>query len=118
MKRTVLALTCLCLSVFVVGTAEFLIAGLLPQIGTDLRVSIPVPEQAVAGLRALGAVIAGPVVALATVRLLRIPAQPAGSSAEWPKSPESSNQTFSELWATATFQRSSGPPVSPECRPN
>jgi DHA1 family inner membrane transport protein len=70
MKRTVLTLACLCLSVFVVGTAEFLVAGLLPQIGADLQVSVPVAGQAVTAY-ALGAVIAGPVVAMGTVRLPR-----------------------------------------------
>ncbi|OUC95124.1 MFS transporter [Streptosporangium minutum] len=59
MKRTVLTLACLCLSVFVVGTAEFLVAGLLPQISADLRVSVPVAGQAVTAY-ALGAVVAGP----------------------------------------------------------
>ncbi|WP_052424061.1 MFS transporter [Nonomuraea candida] len=70
MKRTVLTLACLCLSVFVVGTAEFLVAGLLPQIGADLRVSVPVAGQAVTAY-ALGAVIAGPLVAMGTARLPR-----------------------------------------------
>jgi DHA1 family inner membrane transport protein len=70
MKRTVLTLACLCLSIFVVGTAEFLVAGLLPQIGADLQVSVPVAGQAVTAY-ALGAVIAGPVVAMGTVRLPR-----------------------------------------------
>ncbi|MFF5210441.1 MFS transporter [Streptosporangium sp. NPDC000396] len=70
MKRTVLTLVSLCLSVFVVGTAEFLAAGLLPQIGTDLRVSVAVAGQVVTAY-ALGTVIAGPLVAIATVRLPR-----------------------------------------------
>jgi MFS transporter, DHA1 family, inner membrane transport protein len=69
-KRTIFTLTSLCLSVFVVGTAEFLVAGLLPQIGDDLRVSVPVAGQAVTAY-ALGAVVAGPLVAMGAVRLPR-----------------------------------------------
>ncbi|RJL35731.1 MFS transporter [Bailinhaonella thermotolerans] len=70
MKRTFLTLVSLCLSIFVVGTAEFLVAGLLPQIGADLGVSVAVAGQAVTAY-ALGTVIAGPLVAIATVRLPR-----------------------------------------------
>jgi DHA1 family inner membrane transport protein len=69
-KRQFPVLAVLCASVFVVGTAEFLAAGLLPQIGSDLGVSVPVAGQVVTAY-ALGTVIAGPLVAIATVRLPR-----------------------------------------------
>ncbi|WP_433242313.1 MFS transporter [Streptosporangium sp. CA-135522] len=70
MKKTFPMLAALCVSVFVVGTAEFLVAGLLPQIGADLRIFVAVAGQAVTAY-ALGTVIAGPLVAILTVRLPR-----------------------------------------------
>ncbi|GAA2212261.1 MFS transporter [Nonomuraea monospora] len=70
MQRSSPAIAALCVSVFVVGTAEFLVAGLLPQIGSDLGVSVAVAGQAVTAY-AIGTVIAGPLVAMLTVRLPR-----------------------------------------------
>ncbi|MER6583699.1 MFS transporter [Nonomuraea sp. NPDC001023] len=70
MRRTFPVLAALCVSVFVVGTAEFLAAGLLPQIGSDLGVSVAVAGQVVTAY-ALGTVVAGPLVAIATMRLPR-----------------------------------------------
>ncbi|NUW39287.1 MFS transporter [Nonomuraea rhodomycinica] len=70
MRRTFAVLAALCVSVFVVGTAEFLAAGLLPRIGSDLGVSVAVAGQVVTAY-ALGTVVAGPLVAVATVRLPR-----------------------------------------------
>ncbi|MBN6050677.1 MFS transporter, partial [Nonomuraea sp. RK-328] len=67
MRSSIAALTA---SVFVVGTSEYLIAGLLPQVAADLGVSVPVAGQAVTAY-ALGVVIGGPLVTLATVRLPR-----------------------------------------------
>jgi DHA1 family inner membrane transport protein len=63
-------LAALCASVFVVGTAEYLIAGLLPQVGADLGVSVSTAGQAVTAY-ALGVVIGGPLVTMATARLPR-----------------------------------------------
>ncbi|WP_410663382.1 MFS transporter [Amycolatopsis sp. lyj-84] len=57
-------------SVFVVGTSEYLIAGLLPQVGEDLDVSVGTAGQAVTAY-ALGVVIGGPLMALLTSRLPR-----------------------------------------------
>ena len=70
MKKTFPVFAALCVSVFIVGTAEFLAAGLLPQIGSDLRVSVAVAGQLVTAY-ALGTVIAGPLVAVIAVRLPR-----------------------------------------------
>lgn len=55
---------------FVVGTSEYLIAGLLPQVGGDLGVSVGTAGQAVTAY-ALGVVIGGPLVTIATARLPR-----------------------------------------------
>lgn len=63
-------LAALCASVFVVGTSEYLIAGLLPQVGADLDVSVGTAGQAVTAY-ALGVVVGGPVMALLTARLPR-----------------------------------------------
>ncbi|MGK5673215.1 MFS transporter [Micromonospora sp. URMC 106] len=63
-------LVALCASVFVVGTSEYLIAGLLPQVGADLHVPIGTAGQAVTAY-ALGVVVGGPIVALVTARLPR-----------------------------------------------
>ena len=68
MRNAILA--ALCVSVFVVGTAEYLIAGLLPQVGADLGVSVSTAGQAVTAY-ALGVVIGGPLVTMATARLPR-----------------------------------------------
>ncbi|WP_344873109.1 MFS transporter [Nonomuraea antimicrobica] len=70
MKGPFAVLAALCVSIFVVGTAEYLAAGLLPQIGSDLGVSVAAAGQVVTAY-ALGSVIAGPLVAIATVRLPR-----------------------------------------------
>ncbi len=70
MKKNVLSLVALCVSVFVIGTAEYLIAGILPQVAEDLRVSEATAGQAVTAY-ALGVVIGGPLVAMATSRMPR-----------------------------------------------
>lgn len=66
MRNAILA--ALCASVFVVGTAEYLIAGLLPQVGADLGVSVSTAGQAVTAY-ATGVVIGGPLMTMATARL-------------------------------------------------
>ncbi|MGW2838583.1 MFS transporter [Streptomyces sp. NPDC001493] len=63
-------LASLCASVFVVGTSEYLVAGLLPEVGSDLDVSVGTAGQAVTAY-ALGVVIGGPLMALLTSRLPR-----------------------------------------------
>ncbi len=63
----ILALT---VSAFAVGTAEFVIAGLLPDIARDLAVSIPAAGQLVTAY-AFGVVVGAPLLAIATARLPR-----------------------------------------------
>lgn len=63
----VLALT---MCAFCIGTAEFVVMGLLPDIARDLSVSIPMAGQLVTGY-ALGVVIGAPILAVATGRLPR-----------------------------------------------
>lgn len=63
----VLALT---MSAFAVGTAEFVIAGLLPDIAHDLAVSIPSAGLLVTAY-ALGVVVGAPILAVATYSLPR-----------------------------------------------
>jgi DHA1 family inner membrane transport protein len=58
------------LCVFAVGTAELLVAGLLPQIADQLDVSLGAAGQAVTSY-AVGVVIGGPLVTAATARLPR-----------------------------------------------
>lgn len=70
MKKNVLSLAALTASVFIIGTAEYLIAGILPQVAGDLRVSEATAGQAVTAY-ALGVVIGGPLVAMATSRMPR-----------------------------------------------
>ena len=65
----ILALT---LSAFAIGVAEFVIAGLLPDIARDLSVSIPAAGQLVTAY-ALGVVIGAPVLAILTARMKRKP---------------------------------------------
>jgi MFS transporter, DHA1 family, inner membrane transport protein len=70
MRTSFAILAALCASVFVVGTSEYLVAGLLPQVGADLQVSVGTAGQAVTAY-ALGVVIGGPLVTVATARLPR-----------------------------------------------
>lgn len=68
--KSSLVLAALCASVFVVGTSEFLIAGLLPQVAEDLRVPVGTAGQTITAY-GLGVVIGGPVVTLLTARMPR-----------------------------------------------
>ncbi|MEV5573674.1 MFS transporter [Spirillospora sp. NPDC052269] len=70
MSRIFVLLAALGASVFVVGTSEYLVAGLLPQVASDLGVSVAVAGQSVTAY-ALGVVVGGPLVTAATVRLPR-----------------------------------------------
>ena len=70
MTRTHAILAALCVSVFTVGTAEYVVSGLLPQIGADLEVSVSTAGQAVT-VYALGVVAGGPVVAVLTAGMPR-----------------------------------------------
>jgi len=63
----ILALT---MSAFAIGVAEFVIAGLLPDISHDLGVSIPAAGQLVTAY-AMGVVVGAPVLAIATSKLPR-----------------------------------------------
>lgn len=55
----------LTLAVFGIGTTEFAIMGLLPEIAADLRVSIPKASLLVSGY-ALGVAVGGPILAILT----------------------------------------------------
>lgn len=57
---------------FVIGTTEFVIMGLLPEVAKDLRVSIPAAGLLVTGY-AMGVVIGAPILAILTARLPRKP---------------------------------------------
>ena len=65
-----LSLLILALSAFAIGTTEFVIMGLLPEVAVDLGVSIPGAGWLVTGY-ALGVAIGAPFMALATARLPR-----------------------------------------------
>lgn len=58
------------LLVFCTGTAEYLVAGVLPQVADDLQVSVAAAGQTVTAY-ALGVAIGGPIVTVATARLPR-----------------------------------------------
>lgn len=65
-----LPLLALAVSAFAIGTTEFVVMGLLPQMATDLGVSIPSAGMLVSGY-ALGVVFGGPLMAMATAKLPR-----------------------------------------------
>lgn len=65
-----LPLIALAVSAFAIGTTEFVVMGLLPQMAQDLDVSIPSAGMLVSGY-ALGVVFGGPLLAMATARLPR-----------------------------------------------
>jgi len=64
------ALIALALASFCIGTTEFVIMGLLPNVAHDLGVSIPQAGLLITGY-ALGVVIGAPIVAAASIRLPR-----------------------------------------------
>lgn len=65
-----LPLFALALASFTIGTSEFVIVGLLPDLALDLRVGIPSAGLLVTGY-AMGVVIGAPILAVATARLPR-----------------------------------------------
>ncbi len=65
-----LPLFTLALAAFAIGTSEFIIVGLLPDLARDLHVSIPSAGLLVTGY-ALGVVIGAPILAVATARAPR-----------------------------------------------
>lgn len=65
-----LPLLSLFLAAFTIGTAEFVIAGILPSVSSDLHVSIPTAGLLVS-VYALGVAVGGPVLALFTGRVPR-----------------------------------------------
>lgn len=65
-----IALWALAAGAFGIGTTEFVIMGLLPEVGADLGVSIPQAGLLVTGY-ALGVVVGAPPVAILTARLPR-----------------------------------------------
>lgn len=64
------SLFALALSAFAIGTTEFVIMGLLPEVAGDLQVSIPSAGWLISGY-ALGVAIGAPIMALLTARLPR-----------------------------------------------
>lgn len=68
--RPSLVLAGFVLLVFCTGTAEYLVAGVLPQLAADLSVSVAAAGQTVTAY-ALGVAIGGPIVTVLTARLPR-----------------------------------------------
>jgi DHA1 family inner membrane transport protein len=66
------ALIALAMGAFAIGTSEFVIMGLLPDVASDLAVSIPQAGLLVTGY-ALGVVIGAPILAVLTAELARRP---------------------------------------------
>ncbi|MFP5071513.1 MFS transporter [Pseudonocardia nantongensis] len=62
--------TVLALSIFVLGTSEFVITGLLPEMAGDLGVSVPEVGYLISAF-AVGMIVGAPVMAVATLRLPR-----------------------------------------------
>ncbi|MEU6576950.1 MFS transporter [Streptomyces sp. NPDC046805] len=65
-----LALLALAVGAFGIGTTEFVMMGLLPDVADDLRVSIPTAGHLVSAY-ALGVVVGAPLLAAATARMSR-----------------------------------------------
>ncbi|MCX7276697.1 MAG: MFS transporter, partial [Burkholderiales bacterium] len=65
-----LPLLALAVAAFGIGTTEFVIMGLLPDVAADLAVSIPSAGMLVSAY-ALGVAVGGPILAVATARLPR-----------------------------------------------
>ncbi|UYM07496.1 Cmx/CmrA family chloramphenicol efflux MFS transporter [Solicola gregarius] len=67
-RRLPLAVHVLALGIFCLGTSEFMLAGLLPQIAAGLDVSIPDAGMLISGF-AIGMLVGAPLMTLATLRL-------------------------------------------------
>ena len=67
-----LALLALAVGAFGIGTTEFVMMGLLPDVAADLRISIPTAGHLVSAY-ALGVVIGAPLLAAVTARMPRRP---------------------------------------------
>ncbi|KQU73796.1 arabinose transporter permease [Aminobacter sp. DSM 101952] len=67
-----LPIIALAVASFCIGTTEFVIMGLLPEVAADLGVSIPAAGLLVTGY-ALGVVIGAPIIAVGTAKLPRKP---------------------------------------------
>jgi len=65
-----LALLAVAVGAFGIGTTEFVIMGLLPQVGTDLGVSVPTAGYLVTGY-ALGVVIGAPIMTVLGTKISR-----------------------------------------------
>ncbi|SEM36596.1 MFS transporter, DHA1 family, arabinose polymer transporter [Luteibacter sp. UNCMF331Sha3.1] len=65
-----LPLLALAVAAFAIGTTEFVIMGLLPEVATDLRVSIPAAGMLVSGY-ALGVAVGAPLLAALTATMER-----------------------------------------------
>jgi DHA1 family chloramphenicol resistance protein-like MFS transporter len=65
--RLPLAVYLLAFSLFAMGSAEFLVAGVLPAIAVDLRITLPAAGAMISAF-AVGVVVGGPVLAVATLR--------------------------------------------------
>jgi DHA1 family chloramphenicol resistance protein-like MFS transporter len=65
--RLPLAVHLLAFSLFAMGSAEFLVAGVLPAIAADLRITLPAAGAMISAF-AVGVVVGGPLLAVATLR--------------------------------------------------
>jgi DHA1 family chloramphenicol resistance protein-like MFS transporter len=65
--RLPLAVYVLAFSLFAMGSAEFLVAGVLPAIADDLRITLPAAGAMISAF-AVGVVVGGPLLAVATLR--------------------------------------------------
>ena len=63
-----LAIYALALAAFAIGTAEFIISGILPPLAADLAVSIPTAGLLVSAY-AVGVAIGGPLLTILTARV-------------------------------------------------
>ena len=63
-----LPLLALAVAAFAIGTTEFVIMGLLPEVATDLKVSIPSAGMLVSGY-ALGVAVGAPLLAALTAKM-------------------------------------------------
>lgn len=63
-----IAIYALALAAFAIGTTEFIVSGILPEVSADLAVSIPTAGLLVTGYAA-GVAVGGPILALLTARV-------------------------------------------------
>ena len=110
-----LALFALFTAAFAIGSSEFVIAGILPAVSTDLSISIPTAGLLVS-LYALGVAVGGPLLATFTSRFPRKTLK-AGYYVYGLRLVSTMNPGRTKLFASASFRVGPATPAKKKTKP-